>query len=70
MNEAESALAVERYAEHLHHQHYHGPNTGLSGLIEPRWIDLDPAIRGEWRARALNLLRECEEYMYSRNNKS
>lgn len=63
MTTEEFARAVEFYAESLHYRYHHGPGTGLTGLIEPRWVDLDPEVRDRWRYRARALLFESEAFI-------
>ena len=63
MKTEEFARSVEFYAERLHYRYNHGPGTGLKGLLEPRWIEMPPNIRDQWRHQARALFFESEVFI-------
>jgi hypothetical protein len=57
------AHKVEFYAQSLHYQHTFGPGTGLTGILEPRWLELSNGERNSWRAKARDLLLQSEKFI-------
>jgi hypothetical protein len=57
------AHKVEFYAQSLHYQYNFGPGTGLTGILEPRWLELSNGERNKWRRQARDLLLQSEKFI-------
>lgn len=56
-------IAVERYAQLLHYEHFYGPGSGLNGLTEQRWLNSTEHTRNIWRDAANKMLVECHAFL-------